>query len=71
MAQPRRTDDVDNPHSDVRSGLEEYERSGEHKPAFMLTRTEMKLLGIAGVGFFLDGASVLLVCKIIRLTKVF
>ncbi|EGN97769.1 hypothetical protein SERLA73DRAFT_182514 [Serpula lacrymans var. lacrymans S7.3] len=37
-----------------RSGLEEYERSGEDKPPFVLTYTEVKLLGIAGVGFFLD-----------------
>ncbi|XP_006457672.1 hypothetical protein AGABI2DRAFT_196266 [Agaricus bisporus var. bisporus H97] len=34
------------------SKLEEVEKEG--RPAFMLTRTEMKLLGIAGVGFFLD-----------------
>jgi len=46
--------DVDNPHSNVRSVLEGYERSGEGRPAFILSRTEVKLLGIAGVGFFLD-----------------
>lgn len=40
-----------------RTGLEEYERSGVDKPPFILTRAELKLLGIAGVGFFLDGAS--------------
>ncbi|KAI5117664.1 hypothetical protein M0805_009697 [Coniferiporia weirii] len=38
----------------VRSGLEEFERSGEGRPAWVLTTTELKLLGIAGVGFFLD-----------------
>ncbi|KII90528.1 hypothetical protein PLICRDRAFT_536373 [Plicaturopsis crispa FD-325 SS-3] len=37
-----------------RSTLEEYERSGEGRPPFVLTFTEVKLLGIAGVGFFLD-----------------
>ncbi|KAH7907097.1 major facilitator superfamily domain-containing protein [Hygrophoropsis aurantiaca] len=37
-----------------RSGLEEYERSGEGRPPFVLTYAEIKLLGIAGVGFFLD-----------------
>ena len=42
--------------SHVRSGLEEYERSAEGRPVWLLTTTEMKLLGIAGVGFFLDGA---------------
>ncbi|KAG6899275.1 hypothetical protein C0993_011706 [Termitomyces sp. T159_Od127] len=35
--------------------LAEFERSGgKEKPAFMLTQSEFKLLGIAGVGFFLD-----------------
>ncbi|KAL5525465.1 hypothetical protein ACEPAG_6801 [Sanghuangporus baumii] len=38
----------------VRSGLEEYERSAEGRPPWMLTLPEIKLLGIAGVGFFLD-----------------
>ncbi|KAJ8593050.1 MFS general substrate transporter [Rhizopogon salebrosus TDB-379] len=36
------------------SALEEYERSGSGKPPFVLTYPEVKLLGIAGVGFFLD-----------------
>ncbi|KAF5361060.1 hypothetical protein D9756_004461 [Leucocoprinus leucothites] len=34
------------------SKLEEVEKEG--RPAFVLTKTELKLLGIAGVGFFLD-----------------
>ncbi|KAL5526257.1 hypothetical protein ACEPAF_7980 [Sanghuangporus sanghuang] len=38
----------------VRSGLEEYERNAEERPPWMLTLPEIKLLGIAGVGFFLD-----------------
>lgn len=37
-----------------RTALEEYEQSGEGRPPFILTYTEIKLLGIAGVGFFLD-----------------
>jgi PHS family inorganic phosphate transporter-like MFS transporter len=37
-----------------RTALEEYEQSGEGRPPFILTYTEVKLLGIAGVGFFLD-----------------
>ena len=41
----------------VRSGLEEYERSAEGRPPWILTLPELKLLGIAGVGFFLDGMS--------------
>ncbi|KAF8155408.1 phosphate transporter [Crassisporium funariophilum] len=36
-----------------RADLEEFERHNG-KPAFVLTYTEVKLLGIAGVGFFLD-----------------
>ncbi|EPQ54923.1 inorganic phosphate transporter [Gloeophyllum trabeum ATCC 11539] len=41
-------------NSQYRSGLEEYERSGEDRPPFYLTYAEVKLLGITGVGFFLD-----------------
>ncbi|KAF9218778.1 MFS general substrate transporter [Gyrodon lividus] len=37
-----------------RPGLEAYERDAEDRPPFVLTYTEIKLLGIAGVGFFLD-----------------
>lgn len=47
--------DVDNARPKVRSGLAEYERSGADRPPFILTTPELKLLGIAGVGFFLDG----------------
>ncbi|KAF5371016.1 hypothetical protein D9615_010016 [Tricholomella constricta] len=39
--------------SRYRSDLADYERS-ERRPVFLLTRAELKLLGIAGVGFFLD-----------------
>jgi PHS family inorganic phosphate transporter-like MFS transporter len=42
------------PHeADRRARLEEVERPID-RPAFILTYTEVKLLGIAGVGFFLD-----------------
>ncbi|KAJ7463715.1 inorganic phosphate transporter [Mycena latifolia] len=37
-----------------RPGLEEFEQEGDGRPPFFLTYTEVKLLGIAGVGFFLD-----------------
>ncbi|KAH7924977.1 MFS general substrate transporter [Leucogyrophana mollusca] len=46
--------EIENKPVRFRSGLEEYERSGEGRPPFILTYTEIKLLGIAGVGFFLD-----------------
>jgi hypothetical protein len=32
-----------------RSGLAEVEREGDGRPVFILSRTELKLLGIAGV----------------------
>jgi hypothetical protein len=32
-----------------KSALEDFEQSGEGRPAFILTYTEVKLLGIAGV----------------------
>ncbi|KAG9223299.1 hypothetical protein CCMSSC00406_0000012 [Pleurotus cornucopiae] len=46
----------DNPVSPRRhnSNLEEYERSSDGRPVFFLTYSELKLLGIAGIGFFLD-----------------
>ncbi|PIL29712.1 MFS general substrate transporter [Ganoderma sinense ZZ0214-1] len=37
-----------------KSNLEEFEREGEDRPPFVLSYREVKLLGIAGVGFFLD-----------------
>ncbi|OJT14903.1 hypothetical protein TRAPUB_8526 [Trametes pubescens] len=36
------------------SNLEEYEREGDVRYPFLLSYREVKLLGIAGVGFFLD-----------------
>ncbi|KAJ7157466.1 inorganic phosphate transporter [Mycena filopes] len=38
----------------ARQGLEEFEQEGDGRPPYILTYTEVKLLGIAGVGFFLD-----------------
>ncbi|KAG2139628.1 major facilitator superfamily domain-containing protein [Suillus bovinus] len=37
-----------------RTALEEFEQSDKGRPPFILTYAEVKLLGIAGVGFFLD-----------------
>ena len=44
-------------HGTVRAGLEEVDQGLENRPPWLLTTTEVKLLGIAGVGFFLDGVS--------------
>lgn len=41
--------------TNARSGLESYERDSAGRPPWLLTYPEVKLLGIAGVGFFLDG----------------
>ncbi len=38
------------------ASLEEYDKN-LHRPPFVLTWAEVKLLGITGVGFFLDGSS--------------
>ncbi|KAJ7164333.1 major facilitator superfamily domain-containing protein [Mycena filopes] len=37
-----------------RSKLEDFEREGDGRPPYFLNYAEVKLLGIAGVGFFLD-----------------
>jgi hypothetical protein len=44
------------PGTNVKSGLEVFEQDSTGRPPFVLNRAELKLLGIAGVGFFLDGA---------------
>jgi hypothetical protein len=43
------------PEEKLKQSLEEKEGVGDDLPPFCLTWTELKLLGIAGVGFFLDG----------------
>lgn len=40
-------------HNSMVAGLEECEQ--DNRPPFVLNRTEIRLLGIAGIGFFLDG----------------
>lgn len=37
-----------------KSALEDFENANDTRPPYLLTLTEVKLLGIAGVGFFLD-----------------
>ncbi|KAJ7818331.1 inorganic phosphate transporter [Mycena olivaceomarginata] len=49
---PPPSDKSNNTPIHVRAGLEEVDR--DRRPAFLLTYPEVKLLGIAGVGFFLD-----------------
>ncbi|KAI6018363.1 major facilitator superfamily domain-containing protein [Pisolithus marmoratus] len=46
--------DTEHGHPPARAALEDYERDSGDKPPFVLTFAEVKLLGIAGVGFFLD-----------------
>ncbi|RDX42221.1 hypothetical protein OH76DRAFT_138326 [Lentinus brumalis] len=44
----------DEQHVVHKSNLEDFEREGEVRYPFLLSYREVKLLGIAGVGFFLD-----------------
>ncbi|KDQ16089.1 hypothetical protein BOTBODRAFT_31165 [Botryobasidium botryosum FD-172 SS1] len=46
----------------VRGGLEDYENDG--KPPFALNIAEAKLLGIAGVGFFLDAYDLFIINQV-------
>ncbi|KAI0665884.1 MFS general substrate transporter [Trametes maxima] len=58
MSGPARQDALVPPHPEHptahKSNLEEYEREGDVRLPFLLSYREVKLLGIAGVGFFLD-----------------
>ncbi|KAJ3785791.1 phosphate transporter [Lentinula aff. detonsa] len=47
--------------------LEEIERNG--KPAFVLSLTEVKLLGIAGVGFFLDAYDLFIINPVLTMLQ--
>lgn len=50
MADPERAMDTNETGAAFhRSNLEEYERADDTRPPFILTSTEAKLLGIAGV----------------------
>ncbi|KAF8877355.1 MFS general substrate transporter [Infundibulicybe gibba] len=53
MSTPSSSHDEHN-EKPVDANLEEYERANDERPPYILTYTEVKLLGIAGVGFFLD-----------------
>lgn len=62
-----RTTDAEPVHVPNRSALEEYERDG--RPPFILTYTEVKLLGIAGVGFFLDAYDLFIINPVATMLK--
>ncbi|EJU02959.1 MFS general substrate transporter [Dacryopinax primogenitus] len=51
-------------HGDVRGGLEDFERDDPSKPPFILNWTEVKILGIAGVGFFLDAYDLFIINQV-------
>jgi len=48
----------------VNRGLEAVERDREDKPPFYLSKTELKLLGISGVGFFLDAYDLFIINQV-------
>ncbi|KZO96779.1 MFS general substrate transporter [Calocera viscosa TUFC12733] len=49
---------------DLRGGLEDFEKDDLSKPPFILNWTEIKLLGIAGVGFFLDAYDLFIINQV-------
>ena len=52
----RKTSSSEQPRAGtLKSGLEVFEQDSSRRHPWILNRTELKLLGIAGVGFFLDG----------------
>ncbi|KAF8574012.1 MFS general substrate transporter [Ramaria rubella] len=59
-------DDIEGSYhaGDVQGGLEAYERDREDKPPFYLTKTDIKLLGISGVGFFLDAYDLFIINQV-------
>lgn len=50
--------------SDVRAGLEELDHEQNGRLPFLLSRVELKLLGIAGVGFFLDAYDLFIINQV-------
>ena len=53
---PKRKTSSEQPRAGtLKSGLEVFEQDSSRRHPWILNRTELKLLGIAGVGFFLDG----------------
>ncbi|KAF8922141.1 MFS general substrate transporter [Mucidula mucida] len=67
MASTQATSNADPSLQPSRSALEEYER--DSRPPFVLTLTEIKLLGIAGVGFFLDAYDLFIINPVATMLK--
>ncbi|KAF8518837.1 MFS inorganic phosphate transporter [Hysterangium stoloniferum] len=57
-------DDFQRQRGDISGGLEASERDREDKPPYYLTSTEVKLLGISGVGFFLDAYDLFIINQV-------
>ncbi|KZO96778.1 MFS general substrate transporter [Calocera viscosa TUFC12733] len=49
---------------ELRGGLEDFEKDDLSKPPFILNWTEIKLIGIAGVGFFLDAYDLFIINQV-------
>ncbi|KIK70069.1 hypothetical protein GYMLUDRAFT_539803 [Collybiopsis luxurians FD-317 M1] len=49
--------------------LEDFEQSSSDRPPFVLTMTEVKLLGIAGVGFFLDAYDLFVINPVLTMLQ--
>jgi len=65
MSKPDQHEDENAPESTVAGGLDlsEYESRDKRLP-FVLSRVELKLLGIAGVGFFLDAYDLFIINQV-------
>lgn len=46
--------EIERGNQSITRGLEAYERADDTRPPFYLTWPEVRLLSIAGVGFFVD-----------------
>ncbi|GJJ15999.1 hypothetical protein Clacol_010278 [Clathrus columnatus] len=60
--EPDRRLDLD--PSGVRGGLEAFEQDTGDRPPFYLSKTEIKLLAISGVGFFLDAYDLFIINQV-------
>ncbi|KAE9400652.1 MFS general substrate transporter [Gymnopus androsaceus JB14] len=49
--------------------LEEYELEGDGRPPYLLTMAEFKLLGVAGVGFFLDAYDLFIINPVLTMLQ--
>ncbi|KAF5390089.1 hypothetical protein D9757_003737 [Collybiopsis confluens] len=69
MSDIQETDRRELPPSPAQAPLEDFEHSSSGRPPFILTMTEVKLLGIAGVGFFLDAYDLFVINPVLTMLQ--